>query len=78
MRIFTRLELEHWLASKGFRQLKTASGHKIFVSPTGARVTVLGYGKKDIDKGILASTLRDLERAGIPRAVVRRELGGER
>lgn len=78
MRVFTRHELERWLESKGFRQLKTASGHKLYVSPRGAKVTVLGHGKKDVDKGIMASVLRDLERAGIPRAVVRRELGGVR
>lgn len=78
MRVFTRHELERWLEAHGFRQLKTASGHKIYVSPRGAKVTVLGHGKKDVDKGIMASILRDLERAGIPRAVVRRELGGVR
>ncbi len=73
----TRRALARWLLGHGFVEMPgRGTGHRQFVRG-GVKVTVPGHGPPDLSKKHVGMILRQLERAGFDRDVVRRELGGE-
>lgn len=76
MKVTKRRELEQYLVRLGFKEVPNrASGHRQFIRDK-QKVTLLGHGSNDIDKGIMGAVLKQLERAGISREQVKRELMG--
>lgn len=71
----TRRELARWLLDHGFVELPgRATGHRQF-QRAGVKVTLPAHGPQDLTKKHLGMILRQLERAGFDRELVKRELG---
>lgn len=62
-----------WLLRQGFREVKRGSGHRYF-EKDGIKITIPGHGRNDLPDYILNQIARTMERLGVSRQQVRREL----